>query len=99
MTRFEEGIKGLRMAHPGGDQHFGHRRGQDPVVLDTLEGLGPIGGNSLSSQRMKGVVDKQRLGLVMGSMQCLRCASWWTSPSACAIKILCKHRSVSSLAV
>jgi hypothetical protein len=60
------------MAHPGGDQPCGHRRGQAPVGLDTLEGLGPRGGNSLSSQRMQGRVDNQRLGLVMGSRQCLR---------------------------
>ena len=67
--RDEAGIKGCRVAHPGGDQRFGHRRSQDPVVLDALEGLGPIGGDGLSSQRMKGVVNNQRLGLVMGSMQ------------------------------
>jgi len=41
-------------------------------VLDALEGLGPIGGDGMASQRMKGIVDHQFLGLVMGSMQCLR---------------------------
>jgi len=70
--RNEEGIKGLRVAHPSRDQCFGHRRGQDPVVLDPVEGLGPIGGDSLANQRMKRVMDNQRLGLVMGSMECLR---------------------------
>ena len=67
--RDDEGLKGLRVTHPGGNQRFGHRRRQDPVVLDTRQGLGPIGGDGLASQRMKGIVDHQFLGLVMGSMQ------------------------------
>jgi len=70
--RANVGIKSGRVAHPRGNQYFGHRRRQHPVVLDTLQGLGPIGSDGVASQRMKGIVDHQFLGLVMGSMQCFR---------------------------
>ena len=70
--RDKASLKGCRVAHPRGNQCLDHRRRQHAVVLDPLKGLGPIGDDGVTSQRMKGIVDHHLLGLVMGSMQGLR---------------------------
>ena len=64
-----DGVEGLWVAHPGRYQRFDPFRRQNAVVLDSLEGFGPVGRDCLSGEGMKGVVYDQLLGLVMGSMQ------------------------------
>ena len=68
-VRDNDRVKGLRVAHPGWDQRFGHITRQSAVVLDPMQGVAPGDRNGLSGEWVKGIVQDQFLGLMMGSMQ------------------------------